>query len=120
MDNESGILEMTGYLSQCTRFSYAKELLYQPSGREGGKEQDEGDFVIGFTFSTGNNDSVRQNPTLPLGTMVGNVGGYLGLLLGYSVMDALDWIEVMASLLEARVRRRIVCAPHPPMYGGCV
>lgn len=98
VDDESVIIEMTGCLPQCTRFSYAKELLYQPPGGEGGE-----DFVIGLTFSTGNYDSVRQIPTLPLSTLVGNVGGYLGLLLGYSALDALRGLWRVGAMIRARI-----------------
>ena len=98
-DDEAWIIEMTGCLPQCTRFQYAKEHIYHSN-------EDAEDFSIGFTFFTSKYKALKQTQTLPLSTLVGNIGGYLGLLLGYSVLNALDWLSGLGAKIGARMDKK--------------
>ena len=63
----------------------------------------ESTFSVGITFRQTEFREITQTKAYDINTLVGNMGGYMGLLLGYAVLNFPDLVRGFVGLVKERL-----------------
>lgn len=94
------IVRDTGCLTPCN-YREIKEAA-GPNTNFMDDKTESGIFLWGPTIVSTDIRKEREKPSLPLSSLVGNIGGTLGLFLGFSFLLIWDWIEWTYNFVMAR------------------
>ena len=118
--DENGIHDLTGCLASCTKDEYQTEVIENSVSKferycglftECEKGVTDTRFLrINLHYANGRYEEKKQYLIYDFNSMIADVGGYMGLLLGYSLLSLYEvaeqmWFKVMTTFGARKVKR---------------
>ena len=102
--NENGIYSLTGCLASCNKDEFQAELSemhVEEIDSWGGWSGDTSSLKVFVHFLNGHYEEKEQYIIYDSNSMIADIGGYMGLLLGYSLLSIYEiaeqmWLKMMS------------------------
>ena len=79
------------------------DLLYQSYSKNGSNWHEDGWFILWFEARTNKFKRIRQVRAYNVQSLIGNLGGYLGLILGYAILDLPDRVIALYTTIRNKL-----------------